>query len=226
MARLLIVEDNEELAVLLAQSLAAANFSTDLVATMADARHVLSGSRYSSIILDLGLPDGDGLTLLRQLRAEGYSIPVLVLTARGSIRDRVEGLGAGADDYLVKPFALDELVARLRALLRRPSEFLGKPLRVGNVTFDTTAKQVFIDGKPHVIAVREVAVLEVLMRSSGRLVQKETLETQLFGLSEEVRSNAVEVYVHRLRKHLVDIGATANIHTIRGLGYLIRETTS
>ena len=224
MARVLIVEDNEELAELLAQGLAAADFLTDRVATMADARHVLSGNSYSSMILDLGLPDGDGIALLRWLRAEGHSTRVLILTARGSIRDRVDGLGTGADDYLVKPFALDELVARLQALERRPSEFLGKPLRVGNLTFDIISKQAFVDGRPHVLNVREMTVLEILMRSSGRLVRKEALENHLFGLSEEVRSNAVEVYVHRLRKQLMEIGATVSIHTIRGLGYLIRET--
>ncbi len=225
MVRLLIVEDNDELAELLAQGLAAANFLADRVATMTDARHVISGNRYASIVLDLGLPDGNGLTLLRWLRAKTYSIPVLILTARGSIRDRVEGLSAGADDYLVKPFALDELIARLHALHRRPSEFLGKSLHIGNLAFDTVAKQVFVADNPYAFSLREVVVLEALMRSAGRLVRKEVLENELFGLSEEVRSNAVEVYVHRLRKHLVDVGATVSIHTIRGLGYLIQETT-
>ncbi|MGA7711739.1 MAG: response regulator transcription factor [Rhizomicrobium sp.] len=224
MARLLVVEDNEELAGLLVEGLGRQGFVVDRVAMMADARNVLSQNQYAVAILDLGLPDGDATVLLRSLRANNDPTPILVLTARGSVRDRVDGLSAGADDYLAKPFAFEELVARIQALLRRPSEFLGKPLRVGNVTFDTAARQVFVDENPQVLSAREVAVLELLIKRSGRVVLKGAVEDHLYGLSGEVRSNAVEVYVHRLRKHLVDAGATANIHTIRGLGYLIRET--
>ncbi len=226
MARLLVVEDNEELAGLLVEGLAKQGFVVDRVAMMADARGVLSQNQYAVAILDLGLPDGDATVLLRSLRANNDPTPILVLTARGSVRDRVDGLSAGADDYLAKPFAFEELVARIQALLRRPSEFLGKPLRVGNVTFDTVARQVFVDDNPLVLSAREVAVLELLIKRSGRVVLKGAVEDHLYGLSGEVRSNAVEVYVHRLRKHLVDAGATANIHTIRGLGYLIREIKS
>ncbi len=223
MARLLVIEDSEELAGLLVEGLTRADFVADRVATMADARDVLSRNQYSVIILDLGLPDGDASVLLRSLRAHDDPTPILILTARGTIRDRVEGLSAGADDYLVKPFAFEALLARLRALLRRPGEFLGKPLSVGNVTFDTAARQAFVGGVPQVLSAREISVLEILIRRSGRVVQKGAVEDQLYGLSGDVRSNAVEVCIHRLRKHLADVGATANIHTIRGVGYLIRE---
>lgn len=223
MARLLVIEDSEELAGLLVEGLTRADFVADRVATMADARDVLSRNQYSVIILDLGLPDGDASVLLRSLRAHDDPTPILVLTARGTIRDRVEGLSAGADDYLVKPFAFEELLARLRALLRRPGEFLGKPLSVGNLTFDTAARQAFVGGVPQVLSAREISVLEILIRRSGRVVQKGAVEDQLYGLSGDVRSNAVEVCIHRLRKHLADVGATANIHTIRGVGYLIRD---
>ncbi len=223
MPRLLVVEDNEDLAGLLVQGLTRAEFAVDCVGTMADAREVLLQSRYDAVILDLGLPDGNALVLLRAMRLQEDTTPVLVLTARGTVADRVEGLGTGADDYLVKPFAFEELVARLQALLRRPAEFLGKPLRLGNVTFDAVARQVFVEGIPQTFSARELAILEILIKRSGRVVPKGAVEDQLYGLSGDVRSNAVEVCVHRLRKHLADVGATADIHTIRGLGYLMRE---
>jgi DNA-binding response OmpR family regulator len=221
--RLLVAEDNEALADLLAKGLATAGFDTDIVASARDARQALTTTRYAAVVLDLGLPDGDGLVVLRELRAHEDATPVLVLTARGGVHDRVAGLRAGADDYLVKPFAFEELVARLQALLRRPGELLGRSLRVGNVAFDTEARQVFVDDKPQLFSAREVAVLEILMRRSGRVVPKKLVEDQLFGLSIDVGSNAVEVYVYRLRKQLVDSGAIVQIHTIRGVGYLIAE---
>jgi two-component system response regulator TctD len=221
--RLLVVEDNDELAQLVTKGLAAAGFAADVVATAADARAALATTRYAAVVLDLGLPDEDGLSVLRALRARADGTPVLVLTARGGVQDRVTGLSSGADDYLVKPFALEELVARLHALLRRPGDLLGRSLRVGNVAFDTEARQVFVRDTPLYFSAREVAVLEILMRRSGRVVSKKLVEDQLFGLSIDVGSNAVEVYVHRLRKQLADCGADVQIHTIRGVGYLIAE---
>jgi DNA-binding response OmpR family regulator len=221
--RLLVVEDNKELAELLTKGLGAAGLAADVVGTAQDARGVLATTRYSAIVLDLGLPDEDGLSVLRELRSRENATPVLVLTARGGVQDRVVGLSSGADDYLVKPFALEELVARLHALLRRPGELLGRSLRVGNIAFDTEARQVFVDDTPQFFSAREVAVLEILMRRSGRVVSKKLVEDQLFGLSIDVGSNAVEVYVHRLRRQLADSGANAQIHTIRGVGYLIAE---
>ncbi len=221
--RLLVVEDNAELGALLTKGLAASGFAADVVGTAQDAREALAAARYAAIVLDLGLPDGDGLGVLRKLRERRDTTPVLVLTARSSVRDRVTGLRDGADDYLVKPFALEELVARLHALLRRPGELLGRSLRVGNVVFDTEARQVFVADTPQFFSLREVAVLEILMRRSGRVVSKKLVEDHLFGLSGDVGSNAVEVYIHRLRKQLADSGAKAQIHTIRGVGYLIAE---
>jgi two-component system response regulator TctD len=150
-------------------------------------------------------------------------MPVLVLTARGGLHDRVNGLRSGADDYLVKPFALEELVARLEAQLRRPGQQLGSSLHVANLEFDLRNRQASIDGRPQILSSRETAVLEVLMRSKGRVVSKKQVEDHIFGLSGDVASNAVEVYVHRLRKQLSDKGARVQIHTIRGVGYLIAE---
>ncbi|HVX79670.1 MAG TPA: response regulator transcription factor [Bradyrhizobium sp.] len=224
--RLLLVEDNAELARLLTAGLAAQGFAADVVETAADARLALGSIRYSALILDLGLPDEDGMTILKELRRDRDPLPVLVLTARGSVDDRVQGLRAGADDYLVKPFALEELVARLQALMRRPGELLGRSLSIANLVFDTESHQIFVDNRPELFSARESAVLELLMRRQGRVVTKKAVEDQIFGMSSDVASNAVEVYVSRLRKHLVECRARLQIHTIRGVGYMIAEDSS
>ena len=221
--RLLVVEDNEELAQLLAKGLRTAGLETDIVVTAAEARTVLATARYAALVLDLGLPDGDGLAILREIRDRKDPIPVLVLTARAGVHDRVTGLRSGADDYLVKPFALEELVARLEALLRRPGQLLGRSLQIGNLVFDTESRQAFIDDQPQTLSAREVAVLELLMRRKDRVVSKRLVEDHIFGSAGEVASNAVEVYVHRLRKQLSDRGAKVHIHTVRGVGYIMAE---
>jgi two-component system response regulator TctD len=221
--RLLIVEDNDELAELIAKGLRSAGYDSDHFGSVAEARVALQTTSYAALVLDLGLPDGDGLDVLRELRHRNDSTPVLLLTARGGLQDRVAGLRMGADDYLVKPFALEELIARLEAQLRRPGQLLGAVLTLGNLAFDTRNRQCAIEGNDQLLSARETAVLEILMRSKGRVVSKRQVEDSIFGLSEEVGSNAVEVYVHRLRKQLADKGANAKIHTIRGVGYLISE---
>lgn len=221
--RVLLVEDNQDLVSLLTKGLAHAGFAADSVGTVGDAKHVLATMKYSVIVLDLGLPDEDGLTLLRELRRRGDGTPVLVLTARDGVNDRVTGLRDGADDYLAKPFAMEELVARLQALLRRPGNLLGKLLTFGNVSLDTEGRQVFVSGAPRAFPARETAVLEILLRRGGNVAPKRLFEDQLFGLSGDVGSNAVEVYVHRLRKMLTDAGASVRIHTVRGVGYLMAE---
>jgi two-component system response regulator TctD len=221
--RVLVVEDNKELAQLLAKGLQAAAFEVDHLARADEAQAALSTTQYAALVLDLGLPDGDGLTLLHDLRKRENPIPVLILTARGGVTDRVKGLRSGADDYLVKPFAFEELVARLEALLRRPGQLLGRSLRLANLLFDTEGRQVFVDDKPLTLSARETAVLEILMRRKGSVVSKQHVEDHIFGLAGEVASNAVEVYVHRLRKQISDAGAAATIHTVRGVGYLISE---
>jgi DNA-binding response OmpR family regulator len=221
--RLLIIEDNEQLAELLVKGLQTAGYDTDVLATAAEAHAALLTVSYAGLILDLGLPDGDGLAVLRELRHCKNPLPVLVLTARGGLDDRVTGLRSGADDYLVKPFALEELVARLEAQLRRSGQMLGNLLRIGNLEFDSRNKQATINDEPQVLSARETAVLELLMRGKGRVVSKKQVEDHIFGLSGDVASNAVEVYVHRLRKQLSEKGAKVTIHTIRGVGYLIAE---
>jgi DNA-binding response OmpR family regulator len=224
--RVLLVEDNPELVALLKKGLAQGGFSADSVGTAGDAAHVLSTMRYAAVVLDLGLPDNDGLGLLRDLRRRGDSTPILVLTARDGVSDRVTGLRDGADDYMAKPFAMEELVARLQALLRRPGNLLGKRLTFGNVALDTEGRQVIVDGTVRSFPARETAVLEILLRRSGNVAPKRLFEDHLFGLSGDVGSNAVEVYVHRLRKMLADAGATVKIHTVRGVGYLMAEEKS
>lgn len=221
--RLLVVEDNAKLSDLLGEGLAQAGFESDRVSRLSAAEEALAATSYSAMILDLGLPDGDGKSLVTGLRAKGDAIPVLMLTARDGLEDKVAGLASGADDYLVKPFAFEELIARLRALLRRPGEFLGDSLSAGNIAFDTVGRQVFVARKPVTFSAREMALLEILIRRPGRVIPKRMVEDQLFGLTEEVRSNAVEVNIHRLRKQLADNGADIEVHTVRGVGYILME---
>jgi DNA-binding response OmpR family regulator len=221
--RLLLVEDNERFATLLKQGLAGSGFTVDVLGTAKDASTALEAGHWDIIVLDRGLPDGDGLQVLGDLRRRADTTPVLILTAHGSLRDRVTGLQSGADDYLVKPFALEELVARLQALLRRPGNLLGLALKLGNLTLDTVARQVFVDDRPIAFSAREIAVLEHLLRRSGRVVSKTLLESSLYGPTQDVGSNAVEVHVHRLRRHLAETGASVQVHTVRGVGYMIGE---
>ena len=221
--RLLVVEDNAQLAELLTKGLRTAGYETDVLSSLEEASMVLRTTFYAALILDLGLPDGDGLALLREIRHRDNPIPVIVITARGGLNDRVHGLRSGADDYLVKPFALEELIARLEAQLRRPGHLLGSSLRIANLEFDTRNRQASIDDQPQMLSARETEVLELLMRSKGRVVSKKQVEDHIFGHSGDVASNAIEVYIHRLRKQLSERGAKVQVHTIRGVGYLIAE---
>lgn len=221
--RLLLVEDHATFAELVRQNLEREGFAVDVVETAGDGDAALRAVSYDAIILDLGLPDASGLTLLRDLRAAGKSTPVLILTARDTVDDRVTGLNAGSDDYLVKPCAMEELVARVRALLRRPGGALGVTLVAGNISFDTTAREVRIDGKPIAISRREMGVLEQLMRRYGRVVPKDVIEDKLYGFDEEVTSNSVEAHISRLRKRLEKGSANVSIHTLRGVGYLLSD---
>jgi DNA-binding response OmpR family regulator len=221
--RLLVVEDNEQLAELLTKGLQTAGYETDVLSNLEEARTVLRTTHYAALILDLGLPDGDGLALVREIRHRNDPTPVMVLTARGGLHDRVHGLRSGADDYLVKPFPLEELIARLEAQLRRSGHLFGSSLRLANLEFDTRNRQASIDSEPQVLSARETAVLELLMRSKGRVVSKKQVEDHIFGHSGDVASNAIEVYVHRLRRQLAEKGARVKVQTIRGVGYLLAE---
>jgi DNA-binding response OmpR family regulator len=217
--RILVVEDNDSLAALLADSLGKAGFAVDCMATLADAAAAAETARYDAVILDRSLPDGDGLALIGRLRAGGIATPVLILSARDRVEDRIQGLNSGADDYLPKPFALDELTARLNALLRRPAAVLPTCQVVGNVAMDDATQEVEVAGRKVDLTRRERALLRIFIRSNGRLVSRATLEEALFGFNEEVGSNAIDVYIHRLRKRLEAVGATAQVHTERGIGF-------
>lgn len=222
--RLLIVETDSDRANLVIAAFARRHISCDHAATLEDARQLLSVAHYAAVILDPGLPDGDGLTLLRALRDRNDTIPVLILSAGGDVRDRIAALHDGADDYLLKPFEFEELFARLTAVLRRQNGFSGNAVNVGNLRFDLLSRELLVAGTLIVLSQREIELAELLLRRAGRVVAKSIVEDQLFGMSEALGSNAVEVYVHRLRRKLERAGATARIETIRGVGYLMRPT--
>ena len=221
--RVLIVEDESRIREIIAAALRKAGFVVDPVSTANDADHALQGVAYDAMVLDLGLPDQDGLRVLEKARTTGNGLPILILTARDSVEDRVLGLDTGADDYLVKPFAIAELIARLNALLRRPGGALGTVLTAGNVVLDTRGRDVKVADIPLGLHRRETSLLELLMRRLGRVVPRDVLEEKLYGFEEEVDSNAVPVHIHFLRKKLAEVGATVDIHTVRGIGYLLEE---
>jgi DNA-binding response OmpR family regulator len=222
--RLLIVEDEGRIVEVLRSGLERAGFVIDAVHSSLDAQHAVAGVHYDTVILDLGLPDGDGLVFLTRLRRARIPVPVLVLTARDAVEHRVAGLDAGADDYLVKPFAMAELVARVKSLLRRPGHALGATLEAGNMRFDTIGRELLIGATVVPLPRQELAVLEHLMRRLGRVVPKTVLEEKLYGMDDEVESNAIPVHVHHLRRKLAEAGATPQVHTVRGIGYLLTET--
>ena len=221
--RLLTIEDERELAELTASALGRAGFAVDIAGSLAEAEEAVAVMAYDAIILDLGLGDGNGLALLRSLRGRGASVPVLILTARDALEDRVMGLDSGADDYVLKPFHMPELISRVRAVLRRPNSALGVRLEIGNLVFETAHRQVTVDGSIVPLSVRELALLELLLRRAERVVTREAIEQSLYSFGSELGSNALEVLVHRLRRKLQDAGAALQIHTLRGVGYLLAD---
>jgi len=223
--KILVIEDDKTVGEYVRRGLDEAGYHVDLVGDGDEGLRRASGkgSSYDMMVLDLRLPKLSGIDVLRTLRDRGVGLPVLVLTAQDSVDFKVQALRMGADDYVTKPFAFEELLARLEALLRRPGQLLGRSLQIANLAFDTESRQAFIDDKPQVLSARETAVLELLMRRKDRVVSKKLVEDHIFGLSGDVASNAVEVYIHRLRKQLSERGAKVQIHTIRGVGYIIAE---
>jgi two-component system OmpR family response regulator/two-component system response regulator QseB len=221
--RLLLVEDDRMIGDSLRDALRLEGYAVDWVRDAAAAQATLASERFDLVLLDLGLPPGasarlaDGLDLLRSVRARQDSTPVIVLTARDGLGDRVAGLDAGADDYLVKPFELDELNERIRAVLRRHSGRAQPLLAHGGVTLDPATRQVTKDGQPVLLSAREFAVLEALMARPGALLSRAQLEDRLYGWGEEIESNAVSVYIHQLRRKL---GADF-IRNVRGVGYFV-----
>lgn len=213
--RVLLVEDDAPVAAGVVTGLALSDFVVDTVTTLVVAKGALATIDYDAVILDRRLPDGDGLTLLQQWRHSGVATPVLMLTARDAVASRVEGLQGGADDYLVKPFDLDELTARLQALLRRAAGQVDRSLRHGNLALDPVARSVTLDGVPVALARRELMLLEALIHARGRILSAGQLKDCLYGIDDEIESNALNVHIYQLRRKL---GRNV-IETVRGMGY-------
>ena len=217
--KILLVEDDPTLGEAVVLATRQAGFAVDWTLDGVQAETALAGFTYDAMLLDLGLPRREGLEVLRNLRKRGASLPVMILTARDTVEDRVRGLDAGADDYLLKPFSLDELLARLRALLRRAHGVADTRIRMGRLCFDSVKRQASVGESPLALSAREVEVLEILLNHAGRVAAKEAIADRLAGWDEGVGENAVEVYIHRLRRKLD--GSGVSIRTLRGLGYLL-----
>ncbi|QBF33462.1 response regulator transcription factor [Thalassococcus sp. S3] len=218
--RVLLIEDHPPLAEAVRDALARAGFAVDHAKTAAEAREMAALAQHDLALLDLGLPDDDGLVLLPTLRRDGQ-IPVIVLTARDQLSDRLSGLDGGADDYVVKPVEMPELVARCRAVLRRPGGRSGTVLTSGDLALDTAARSLTVSGKGVPLGRREVAVLEHLMRATGRVAARRVLEEAVYGFDDEVSPNAIEASVSRLRRTLAAAGSSATIVTVRGIGWML-----
>jgi two-component system, OmpR family, response regulator len=220
---ILIAEDDEVLADGLCRSMRQQGYAVDYVNDGQDADLILRGTQpFDLVILDLGLPRLDGLCVLKNMRERNLKVPVIILTARDGVGDKVKGLDLGADDYLVKPFSLAELEARVRALIRRGQCGVNPVYSCGTMTFDSVGRRVEINGEVLDLTTRELSVLEALMSRIGWVVSKEQLLERLYSYAEEASGNAIEVYIHRLRKKIETAGVS--IRTIRGLGYIIEKS--
>lgn len=220
--RILLAEDDQVLADGLCRSLRGSGYAVDHVDSGSDADSALALHEYDLLILDLGLPRMSGLEVLKRLRARNDGLPVLILTAADSVEQRVRGLDLGADDFMSKPFALTELEARVRALVRRSMGASTSQLRCGALVYDQVGRMAWLNEQPLELSAREVGLLEILLQRAGRLVSKEQIVSHLCEWGEEVSHNAIEVYMHRLRKKL-ESGGSVRISTVRGLGYCLER---
>ncbi|HGM4193114.1 TPA: response regulator [Pseudomonas aeruginosa] len=211
----LLTEDDDLIASGIVAGLNAQGLTVDRVASAADTQALLQVARFDVLVLDLGLPDEDGLRLLQRLRQQGVDLPVLVLTARDAVTDRVAGLQAGADDYLLKPFDLRELGARLHTLQRRSARRCVNVIEHGRLSYDPSTRETWLDGRPVELSRREQALLQALLNNRGRILSGEQLKDSVYGFGDEVESNALNVHIHHLRRKL----GNAIVQTVRGLGY-------
>jgi two-component system OmpR family response regulator len=216
---ILVVEDDSVLADAITHTLRDHGYAVDFLTTGTDADRALATDEYDLVILDIELPYIDGYEVLHRLRARKSKVPVLILTARDSVHDRIHGLDTGADDYLTKPFQMGELLARIRALIRRAQGVADNQIRVGRLTVDLASRLVHVGDAQVDFSPRELAVLELLAARAGRVVSKDALIQSLYNWNEDVGPNAIEIHVHRIRKKLQDVNVS--IRTVRGLGYLM-----
>ena len=211
----LLTEDDDLIASGIVAGLNAQGLTVDRVASAADTQALLQVARFDVLVLDLGLPDEDGLRLLQRLRQQGVDLPVLVLTARDAVTDRVAGLQAGADDYQLQPLALRELGARLHTLQRRSAGRCVNVIEHGRLSYDPSTRETWLDGRPVELSRREQALLQALLNNRGRILSGEQLKDSVYGFGDEVESNALNVHIHHLRRKL----GNAIVQTVRGLGY-------
>ncbi|HET7159802.1 MAG TPA: response regulator transcription factor [Burkholderiales bacterium] len=219
--RILLVEDDAMLADAVARAFTQAAHAVDIVSSGVDADQALIAAEYDVVVLDIGLPQVDGLEVLKRLRARRSTVPVLVMTARDTLEDRIAGLDLGADDYITKPFHLSELEARVRALIRRSHLVASADVIHGRLRLDSAGRRLFCDDRAMELSARELSVLELLLLRAGKVVTKQQIVDKLYGWEDVSSSNAVEVFVYRLRKKLETSGV--DIRTIRGMGYLIEK---
>ncbi|SFV28634.1 DNA-binding response regulator, OmpR family, contains REC and winged-helix (wHTH) domain [Devosia crocina] len=218
--RILLIEDELDLARALISALERHDILVDHVSNLATALEAVKNSVHSVVILDRNLPDGDGLTIIPDIRRAQAGLPIIVLSALGQAAQRIEGLETGADDYLAKPFVVDELVARIRALMRRPAALAEMSVTVGQLAFNLGDGTALVAGTPLTLTRREVLALEVLVRRAGRTVARSALEEAVYGFDDEIASNTLDAHISRLRRKLAP--ADVEIHSIRGIGYLLK----
>lgn len=223
MSRVLLIEDHERFAALIRQALSPHGIAVDEAGSIEAAWAALSLNPYDALVLDRGLPDGDGLKLLQRARRQGLGVPCLVLTARDALHDRIEGLDAGADDYLPKPFAMDEMIARVKALLRRPAVQRTLAPEVGDLRLLADEGLICCKDERITLAPAEMQIMLALMHRPGEIVRRSAIEAAGWGLSEAVTPNALDVALYRLRRKLLAIGSTHRIFNVRGLGFSLRE---
>lgn len=221
--RVLLVEDEPEMAIAIRTVLEREGYIVDQVASLAELHEVARLARSDVVLLDRTLPDGDGITAIADLRRFVRGVPVIVITARAGVEDRVAGLDTGADDYLAKPFAMEEMLARIRAVRRRPAALPPQQVELGGLVYDMANDEALVHGLRLDLPRRELRVLAALMRRRGRTVLRGALEEAVYGFDDDIQPNALDPHISRLRKRLAEAGADAEIHTIRGVGYLLRR---
>jgi two-component system copper resistance phosphate regulon response regulator CusR len=221
--RILLVEDDVDVARFVRRGLMEQAYAVDVARTGDEALELAAISTYDAVVLDLMIPAPDGIEVCRNVRGAGSAVPILMLTARGAVDDRIAGLDAGADDYLAKPFEFGELLARLRALLRRGGATLSPLLRAGELELDTRSHRVTLEGRPLTLTTKEYSLLEFLSRNAGAIVTREQIAEHVWNQEFDPFTNLIEVYINRLRRHIERVSTRKLIHTVRGAGYMLED---